>query len=690
MEPPPGLRYEEGCPPVDRAGASVLRMTTGLIPPRRSRRRSGAWRTPCAAAALLLATACLHARGTAEAPAVVAVDLEGVKAVDADDLRERLATRESDRLPWGEVRHLDPDALLADRGRVVAYYKQRGYYRAEVDEPEVRPDGEGRVRVVIRVREGAPVRVARVDVLGLDAAPEARAAVGKLAIAPGDVFTWGAYDAARAQLATALGATGWANATVTPEAVVRASEGTADVVYRVEPGQRFKFGPVAVSGTEDVPRDKIEARAVRLAPQGAWWDEGSLERIQARVFELGVFQGVRVTRGTPDPERGEVPVNVNVREAPFRTLRVGPGIGLEPSRWEVLGQASWINRNWLGDLERLRFDLRGGYAWIPSPYSTIRAGWVGTLGAEFSQPGVMFGDAVDFFTRVELERDLEQAYASVSQKIRIGVPFRPAPRWTVVPSYNLEIYKLSDFVGDPAQLPVENCQSTLCVLSFLEQRITYDRRDHPLFTTRGYLLGLTVQEGFPAAGYGYTYLKFIPEARWFTPPRRGSVLALRVRYGALVPLHESGPAPVVGLFTSGGPSSMRGYGSERLAPMVLQDGAWVPTGGNGLLEASAEYRHSLGGDLVGAVFLDGGNVSIASGNPSQARDVWDLSKFQLAVGYGIRYRTSVGPLRADLAVRLPNDFSKGVPFEERFPAVPGNSGHREPIAVLHIGLGEAF
>jgi translocation and assembly module TamA len=656
------------------------------------RARRAAARVPrCASLlALLLAAGCLHARGTTENPAVVAVDLEGVDSVDESALREKLATKKSDRFAWGETRRLDPDALAFDRRRVVAFYKERGFYSAAVEDVEVRPEGEGRARVVIRVREGSPVRVTRLEVVGLDAAPEARAAAGKLPIETGKVFTWADFDAARKQLAAALASTGYATGTVKPEAVVRASEGAAEVTYRVEPGPRFKFGPVSVTGTEAVPKGKVEARAERLVEPGEWFDERRLERIQSRVFELGVFQGVKVTRGTPDAERDELPVNVAVTEAPFRTVRLGPGLGLEPSRWQVLGQASWTHRNWLGDLRRLKIDLRGGYAWIPTPYEPIREGWVGTLAAEFTQPGVLFRDVVDLFARVELERSLEQAYASVSQKFRVGVPFRPAQGWTVVPSYNLEIYKLSDFAGDPSLLPVENCQTTLCVLSFLEQRFTFDRRDHPLVTTRGYFLGLTVQEGFPAAGYGYTYLKLIPEARWFVPPGRDSVLAMRVRYGALIPINEKGPAPVVGLFTSGGPSSMRGYGSERLAPMVLQEGAWVPTGGNGLLEASAELRQSLGGDLVGAVFLDGGNVSIASGHPTQYRDVLDLKKFQLALGFGVRYRTSVGPFRADLAFRLPNDFSKGVPFAERFPPVPGDSGHREPIAVLHIGLGEAF
>ncbi len=644
-----------------------------------------------AVAALLLATAgCLHARGTAEQPVISEVELRGVKSVDADDLRGRLATRASDRFVWGDARRLDRDALEFDRRRVVAYYKERGYYRADVDQVEVLPDGEGRARIVLHVREGNPVHVTRLEVEGLDAAPEARARAGALALKQGQVFTWAAFDATRARLQKALAETGYPTGKVTPSAVVHGAQGTAEVTFVVEPGPRLRFGAVSVVGTSAVPEGKVAARAAGQVTSGDWFDERRLDRAQARVFELGVFSGVRVTQGAPDLGAGAVPVVVNVREAPFHTLRLGPGVGFDPSRVDVVGQASWTNRNWLGDLRRLRLDARAGYAWIPDPVRPIREGVVGTLAADFAQPGVFFGDKVDLTARVEVEKSLEQAYGSTSEKFRIGTPFRPASRWTVVPSYNFEIYQLRDLAGDPSALPLQNCPSELCVLSYLEQRFSWDGRDHPLITTEGVYLSLAVQEGFPAGGYGYTYLRFLPEARYFRSLGAGSVLAARGRFGAIVPLNESGPAPIVALFTAGGASSMRGYGSERLSPMAFQEGEWVPIGGNGLIEGSVEFRRTLGGSLVGAVFLDAGNVSTASGSPTQYAEVLDLSKLQYALGIGVRYRTSVGPFRADFAMRLPNDLSKGVPFEERFPAVPGTSGHREPIAVLHVALGEAF
>jgi len=652
-------------------------------------------RTSPGAALLLVAlpflAGCLHAIGTPEEPVIRSLDLRGVKAVKGSDLRSRLATQASGRFAWSEVSRLDPDGLATDRERVVAFYKERGYYRASVEEMEVVPDGEGRVRLVLHIREGNPVRVTRVDVMGLAAAPEARARVGALGLAPGQLFTWAAFDAARAELQAALAETGYATGTVTQAALVNGDAETAEVTYQVEAGPRFRFGAISVLGTAAVPPEKVVAQAERLVKPGEWYDERLLERIRARVFELGAFSSVRVTRGMPDPESGTVPIVVTVREAPLRTVRLGPGLGFDSIRWDAKMQVSWTHRNWLGDLRRLDLQANAGYAWIPNPVNPTRAGTVGKLSAALSQPAVL-GRAVDLSTKVELEKNLEQAYGELSATFMVGTPFRLGQHWTFVPSYNLEVHLLRDLVGDVSQsLPeLRNCPSEICLLQYLEQRVTWDGRDNPLLTTEGFYASLTVQEGFPLGGQGYRYLRLVPDVRFFEPLGRDTVLATRLRFGALVPFGETGPAPVVALFTAGGAGSMRGYGAERLSPMADQGGTWVPTGGNGVLEGSVEVRQPLGGSLIGALFFDFGNVSDASGNPAEYRSVLSLSLLQPAIGVGVRYRTPVGPFRADLGCRVPTDWRPGVSFSDRFPPVPGDSGHREPIAVLHIALGEAY
>ena len=652
------------------------------------------------AAVLALAFAlggCLRARGTPEEPVVVAFEIAGARSVDEDDLRSKLATQVSGRFAWNDAWRLDPDALAVDRRRVEAYYRERGFYEARVDDVAVVPAGRGRVKVVLRVVEGRPVRVSKLTVNGLDAAPEARARLGKLPLQEGEVFTEGEYDATRGAIAGALSATGYATAEVAQRAVVLPDEMRAEVTYDVVAGPRWKFGPIFIAGTAVLPRDRIREQVLGAVTPGDWFDDARLARAQARVFDLGVFGGVRVTRGEPDRARGTIPVVVAVREAPFRTLRFGPGLGFSAIRWDAHALVGWQHRNFRGELRRLATEARLGYAWLPNPLAPRKEGTVGLAAAEFSQPGA-FTRWVDASARLEFEKGIEQAYDFYSERLRLALPLRIRSRWTLVPSYNLEVYQLSNYgvqfdpgapTGGPA---LENCSGSVCLLTYLEQRIAWDGRDNPVNTRRGLYVGFSLQEGIDLGSYGYRYLRLLPELRMFWPLGSSVVLAFRSRIGALVPLGERGDPPIVSRFFAGGPLSMRGYYTRRLSKMVRQGNDWVPVGGNGLADGTLELRFGIAGDLGGALFLDVGNVSDASSVPSAWQTALDPTVLQWAGGAGLRYRTPFGPLRLDVGVRLPDRLSTA---RDAFPAVPytrwpDGALHREPILAVHLSLGEAF
>ena len=704
---------------------------------------------------LLPAAGCVHLKGTKEHPAVLRIHVEGMRALDEDDLKQRLATHESDHaLPVpiiGPLLHqiagarqdlaqlkgpppvpivgpllyglrgsgtndmvslLDPDALAVDRQRVEAYCRDRGYYSARVTDTQVTEVGEGQVDVTIRVEEGEPVRVSRIDMEGLYEAPEAKAALVKPALREGDVFSLMAYDALRDQIKAALTQNGWATGEVTQEAQVLPEEHRATVRYKVTPGSRYRFGPILVAGTGKVSRERVRERAAQEIKIGDWYDERKLPRAQSRVFAMGVFGGVRVERGTPDPERGIVPIVVAVREAPFRSVRVGPKVGVWSStRIDVSGEVGWTNRNFLGDLRKLDLSLTAGYAWIVA--APQKEGPIGTAAADFTHQGV-WGNYVDIGAHLEVQRGLEQGYDYWAQIGRFSVPIHLTRRVTFIPSYNLEVYELSNPAnitnpGDPnAPSPLlDSCTKDICLLSYLEERIDWDGRDDPLNTRRGFYTSLALQQGGHIGGYGYEYFKILPEARAYLPVGERSVLAARARLGAFIPLGETTLPPTLALFKAGGATSMRGYGQDRLSPMLcvtdptgtICTNQWVPEGGNGLVEYSVEYRFPVSGNLFGATFLDTGYVSSRSSVPNKFRDVFALSSLQWAAGLGMRYKTPVGPIRVDLGVRLPNDLSPGVPFNERFPATPPSSQqnsppypgpHREPIMAVQFSVGEPY
>lgn len=598
---------------------------------------------------------------------------------------------------------LDPDQLAVDRQRVEAYYRDHGYYGARVVDTQVVAVGEGQAAVTMRVEEGEPVRVTRLEIEGLDAAPEARAALKKPALREGDVFAVAAYDALRDQLTAVLHENGWATGEVTQEAQVLPEEHGAIVHYRVEPGARLRFGPLLVAGTGKVSRDRVREKAAEEIKTGDWYDERKLTQAQTRVFNMGVFGGVRVNRGTPDPQRGIIPILVAVREAPFRSVRLGPSVGVvSNSRIDLSALAGWTNRFFLGDLRRLDLSLTAGYAWLVRAPRT--EGPIGTAAANISQPGVV-RRYIDVGAHLEVQRGLEQGYQYWAQRARLSLPIHITSRVTFVPSYNLEVYELDHVLpsfnpDDPTQvLPspiLQSCQGNVCLLSYLEQRIEWDGRDDPINTRRGFYAALSVQEGGRVGGYGYGYLRLLPEARVYLAIGERSVLAARARLGAFIPVKETRTPPTVALFESGGANAMRGYGLNRLSPMTQTPDGPVPYGGNGLAEYTLEYRFPLTKSLFGAVFTDAAYVSYPSAVPNAYRYGLDPGRLQWAAGFGIRFRTPVGPLRLDLAGRLPNDLSPDVEFADRFPPVPESrlptdpGPHHEPILALQLTVGEAF
>jgi translocation and assembly module TamA len=646
-----------------------------------------------------------------ERPYVTSFEIEGTRAISAEELREHLATQESGRkyLLFPAPQEYDQDAFANDKRRIVRYYQARGYYNAKVDVAEVLPDGPGRVKIRVHVEEGPPARITQVRIEGIEQAPEASAKLRQLPIKTGEVFTEAAYDQAREAIHAALTSTGWAKAEVTQHAEVDPTLNEARVTYRVKTGERYRFGGVFVAGAAAVPRARIRAEAEPAVKPGTTFDATELPKAQARVFDLGVFGGVRVTQGPADPKRGTIPTVVSVREAPFRTIRAGPGFTFQATRWEADAIAGWSHRNWLGGLRKLNLDARAGYAWLPNLYTTIqKQGFVGLGAADFTQPG-MFARFVDLNLHAELEHGIEQAYDFNAERFRVGLPLRLGRLFTFIPSLNFELYQLSNAVTlqDPRsaeQLRLATCPGrnpSLCLLSYFEQRIGIDLRDDPINTTKGFYFGISVQEGFSALGIGSSYLRVLPEARAFVNLGGGFVLAGRGRIGFLEALPGSTDVPIVARFLSGGPNLMRGYYTRQLAPALATcpnanqtpDACtapvqYVPVGGNGLVDGSFELRYPIAGQLGGAAFLDFGTVRFT------ARDAFDVRNLQYAVGAGIRYKTVFGPLRVDVAYRLPTD-GGNQPTVEVLELLPGNvlnpkGRHAYPFVSVHLSIGEAF
>ncbi|RKH55138.1 BamA/OMP85 family outer membrane protein [Corallococcus aberystwythensis] len=706
----------------------------------------------------VLLTACATTSNQPTGPKVKSLDIEGAKKVDDGDIKDRILTSSTPWYafwPFGKAHYFDTNAWQADLRRIERFYQAEGFYQAQVESNEVIPDGDKAVRLKVVVNEGEPTLIDRIEPHGLEALSEGpdqpsqrerERILEELPVKPGDVFREDTWVTTKDLVLQRLKDLGYAEAEVGGEVRVDVATQKAVVDLQIAPGLRYRFGNIfiATDANPQVPPRRIIEQAQGAVHKGAFFSEAALAEAQARVFRMGVFGAVKVNRGAPDRQNATVPVVVDVRESPFRSIRLGGGIGVDAARQEgrVLGE--WTNRNFRGGLRRLTLRGRVGYAFIPNVLAGIRGdegsqdGPIFNFTTEFEQPRFLFRD-VALQASVTAEKGLQQAYSFYGGYLKTGVIWTPHPSFSVFPSYNLQLYRLTGQVSleegvPPITLGCENATDATCdqALSFLEVAFAWDRRDDRTEPRDGYYVGFSVQKGGGPFFGQYDYVRLLPDLRYYHSigEKKDLTLAVKVRAGTLNPA-GGGQSSIVTRFFSGGATSMRGFNGQRLSPMtplaptykedddgntlVDEDGnpileSWdtVPVGGNSLVETSVEMRYMLTDALMVAIFYDSGLVGTEALFGKNAARLFGPEHYH-AVGAGLRYLTVVGPIRLDIARRL--NIGRGLPVSDPGYIYPSSggclgfgrkfdkastsadaafAGAPEGLCAVHISIGEAF
>ncbi|HMM76251.1 MAG TPA: autotransporter assembly complex family protein [Gammaproteobacteria bacterium] len=167
-------------------------------------------------------------------------------------------------------------------------------------------------------------------------------------------------------------------------------------------------------------------------------------------------------------------------------------------------------------------------------------------------------------------------------------------------------------------------------------RYAKTKLDDEVYPTRGYRLRAELKGASEALASDTDLVRALLSAAYIgTLPWRDRLL-LRIDLGALWAGEFARLTPGLRFFT-GGDASIRGYGFQDLGP-VDEDGNVV--GGRYLGVASVEYEHRLSERWSVAGFTDAGNAFGGIG-----RD----TGIKTSVGIGVRWRSPIGPIRADLA-----------------------------------------
>jgi len=679
--------------------------------------------------ALLLLAACATPYEPFEGrPVLAAIRFEGNGNISSGDLLGHIATAPTTGFFSKTARYYDADLFAIDVKRIERYYNQRGFYQARVKDVQELRDDKGRVTLVVKIEEGRRAYVRKMDFEGLDDLPrdEVNDFDDALPMHPGDEFNEEVYDKAKDVLLQQLREHGFAQAQVRGRVEVAPEEGAAHVVFEATHGLRFQFGKVNVTGNRRIPPDSIAE--VTGIQRGDPYSPKALALAQQRVYNLGTFSGVRVGI-EPLGDTPVAAVRVNVREAPFQTLKLSLGGSAESTRWELPRlRAEYTNRSLFGGLRRLELSSTIGYAFVPNPfpgqYSSSQSGVTNLTSAQLTIPSI-FLPGFDWISRVEFAREVQNGYSYDDVAARTGLLYRRGAH-TVSGSLNYVRYFHVSVTGITAQnapntAVLQECLNG-CTLTYPELRYAFDGRDNAIEPSQGAFLSIGLQQTInplspsTALNTNFSYFRINPDIRGYAPLGRFAVLAMRAEYGGLFTETANGPSPFQQRFFLGGQNDQRGYAPQRQGPKWGYNACTsgtagctqpfflglavprfatssTPMGGTSAVLLSAELRvhaDALLNHLGIVPFVDASSVADSPSRPF-------AGGLEVAAGLGLRYLTVVGPIRLDFGYLInPRDVYT-VPLSPNETVPTRVSVHCKDASciselrwAIHVSLGEAF
>jgi translocation and assembly module TamA len=513
-------------------------------------------------------------------------------------------------------------ALLATEGYMDAEVRAEREFDNQLTPP--------RPRVRVRVTLGARTRVENYELKARGALAEAAERGDETARAllaewragwtlqPGTPFSNGAWRDAKNGALARLRSAGYVAATWQSTAAdVDADRARATLALEADSGPLFRTGELVIEGLQR--QDAASARNLADFNPGTPATEALLLDYQERLQRSGLFERVSVTLDT-DPARAEAAtVTVRLSEAPLQQATVGVGISATNGPRVLLEH---LHRRPFGQRATLRNKIEWG---------AKRSAWEGELSSH-ALPGLyrnLLGGAAE---RVESDTDVV-----TSTRARLGRSYdtQRIERLAFVEVERARKNPLLALTGTRTDL----------ISGTLNFHGAWRDVDSIVLPTHGQSLALQSGVGrvhsidaSGATGQGSgAFSRLVLRAHWWRPLGERWYAQARTEV-AQVFADSDVDIPETQRFRAGGDDSVRGYAWRSLTPQVNG----VDVGGRVLATASFELARPVSEKLPSvwwAAFVDAG----------RAANGWSGFKPAWGAGLGLRWRSPVGPLRADVA-----------------------------------------
>jgi translocation and assembly module TamA len=475
------------------------------------------------------------------------------------------------------------------------------------------------------------------ELAGGDAQAEAlqRALQTEWALQPGQPFTQSAWDSAKNRVLATLRSNGYLGAQWAGTAAqVNAEHNTVRLFVVADSGELFRIGSIRTAGLQRFDEEAVIPTARELIGKPA--TEQLIRDVQDRLLSLGLFESIVIDVDANSAEPGKAQALLALRELPLQQATVGVGyaddtgfqVTLEHTHRRIL-DTRWVmhNKLQLGQEQNL---------------------WAGDLMSHLQEDGyrnLLAGQAEKLTTNDETRYSWYARAGRTRDTLRI---------WRLIyAEYTRALLETSAGDNDSQALS-GNYHWTWRDVDDLRTptRGTVWSLQGGAGVTRGTVTSAdTGQETDGSGPFGRLYGR----AQGYLPLGNSFYGSARLELGQVfVGKSLSVPDPL--LFRAGGDDSVRGYAYRSLGPEI--DGAVFS--GSTLLTASLQLARPIFADqpaFLWALFVDAGNAS----------DGWSKMRPFLGYGFGLHWRSPVGPLRVDLAYgeevrKFRLHFSVGVVF----------------------------
>jgi outer membrane protein assembly complex protein YaeT len=588
--------------------------------------------------------------------------------------------------------------------RIQGYYRQRGFARVKVTSQVERREpkaGSEFLRVRFLIAEGTRSLIDSVSFQGHEAVSE-ETLRSTVASAPGQPYFEPQIAADADKIGLLYLNRGYLEVTVRSVPRALADGAKVELTYVIQEGLQILIDHVLIVGNRRTSRETI-LREVQLR-SGEPLSQQHEDETRARLTALGLFRRVDISymQLPGEPTRRDVVITVD--EAPVTTISYGGGLeggkrlvrstetteAVEEFQFAPRGFFQVSRRNLFGKDRSL--DLFTRVSFRPKGVSVTPNAPIGQVVDEGGYGFNEYLTRLTFAERRILGTDADAILSAfVEQGVRSSFDFnrrgasalltrRLSRTVTVGARYGIDHTKLLNIKSNFAAQPEIDRLFPQVRLSSVASSVIRDTRNDLLEPNTGSLVGADAELAARRLGSEVGFLKtFLQGFTFHRLPRSSTVLALGARVGLATGFARAvtrngqvilvDDLPASERFFAGGDTTVRGFALDRLGTPETIDQDGFPRGGHALLVLNAEVRIPVRGGLGAVAFIDGGNVF-------QTVAKMDLAEVRGAVGFGVRYRSPVGPIRVDLGIKLDRQ------------VLP--NGDLERPTALHISLGQAF